>query len=138
MLLCESQLEHLLRKEFDMLLKLHFLVIVSKNEYLWRNDRLAASVFWAWKKVHRPLFVFTISVFLIGQFSTTKIWIVNDKFAHLWCVLIAKTTISSSQTRKRRTGCYVEHWRKPWHFYSSNGVWTRNFLWNSSTYFKKT
>jgi hypothetical protein len=31
------------------------------------------------------------------------------KFAHLWCVQKAKTTISSPQTRKRRTGCYVEH-----------------------------
>jgi hypothetical protein len=27
-------LQHLLRKEFDKLLKLYFLVIVSKNEYL--------------------------------------------------------------------------------------------------------
>jgi hypothetical protein len=34
-LLCETcQLERLLRKEFDKLLKLDFLVTVSKNEYL--------------------------------------------------------------------------------------------------------
>jgi hypothetical protein len=41
MLLCETcQLEHLLRKEFDKLLKLHFLVIVSKNEEM--TDMLQA------------------------------------------------------------------------------------------------